>query len=229
MEDNNDETSNSRKTSLSSLSFRPYIAFSGLIGAGKTTLANELGRQLSLPVYHEPVDENPYLEHFYKDMGKYSFPMQVFLLEERFKQHQQIVWACEGGISDRSLYEDEIFCRTLVKTGMMSELDHQTYKNLFKIMGNSMKHPTIIVHLDVTPEESYERIMERGRECEKTITIEYLRILHREYDIFLKELSKSSPVFRIKWDNFYDSEKVASAIISQIKNTDNIHYLAISE
>ena len=218
---------NSRKSSLDELNFKPYIAFSGLIGAGKTTLANELGKQLSLPVYHEPVDENPYLEDFYGDMKEFAFPMQVFLLNERYKQQKQIVWACEGGISDRSIYEDEIFCRTLVKAGMMSELDHQTYKNLFKIMSNMMKHPTIIVHLDVTPEESHQRIMERGRECEKTISIDYLRTLHREYDLFLGELSKSIPIVRIKWDNFHAPEKVASSIISHMKNSDNIHYLAI--
>ena len=68
-----------------------FIGISGLIGAGKTTLAEALAKELNLPVFYEPVTENAYLQDFYTDMKKYSFGMQVFLLNKRFKQQQQIV------------------------------------------------------------------------------------------------------------------------------------------
>lgn len=69
-----------------------FIGISGLIGAGKTTLAEALAAKLGLPVYYEPVIDNVYLSDFYNDMKKYAFPLQVYLLNKRFKQQQQIVW-----------------------------------------------------------------------------------------------------------------------------------------
>eukprot|EP00930_Biecheleria_cincta_P039945 TRINITY_DN27410_c0_g1_i1.p1 TRINITY_DN27410_c0_g1~~TRINITY_DN27410_c0_g1_i1.p1 ORF type:complete len:162 (+),score=21.83 TRINITY_DN27410_c0_g1_i1:50-487(+) len=66
-----------------------FIGISGLIGAGKSTLATALGKELGLPVYYEPVADNDYLADFYKDMHKYAFPMQIFLLNKRFRQQQQ--------------------------------------------------------------------------------------------------------------------------------------------
>ncbi len=82
-----------------------FIGISGLIGAGKTTLATELGKIMNLPVYFEPVIENEYLEDFYRDPKRYSFSLQIYLLNTRFRQHQQILWNGKGGIQDRTLYE----------------------------------------------------------------------------------------------------------------------------
>ena len=90
-----------------------FIGISGLIGAGKTTLARELGKVLNLPVYYEPVVENEYLEDFYRDMKRYSFSFQIYLLNCRFRQHQQVLWNGTGGIQDRTLYEDSIFAKVL--------------------------------------------------------------------------------------------------------------------
>ena len=69
-----------------------FIGISGLIGAGKTTLAEALAKELNLPVFYEPVTNNEYLKDFYTDMKRYAFPMQIYLLNKRFKQQQQIVW-----------------------------------------------------------------------------------------------------------------------------------------
>ncbi len=88
-----------------------YIAISGIIGAGKSTLAEALAKRLNLPVYHEPVVHNVYLEDFYKETKKYAFPMQVYLLNARFKQQQEIIWGGKGGVQDRSIYEDSIFAK----------------------------------------------------------------------------------------------------------------------
>ena len=75
-----------------------YIGISGMIGAGKSTLAAALGKELGLPVYYEPVVDNLYLADFYMDMSKYAFPMQIYLLNRRFKQQQQIIWEDKGGV-----------------------------------------------------------------------------------------------------------------------------------
>ena len=108
-----------------------FIGISGLIGAGKTTLAKALGKVLNLPVYYEPIIENEYLEDFYRDMKRYSFSFQIYLLNCRFRQHQQVLWNGTGGIQDRTLYEDSIFAKVLYEDGNMEEREYKTYLNLF--------------------------------------------------------------------------------------------------
>lgn len=90
-----------------------YISIAGLIGAGKTTLAKALAEVLGLPVHYEPVTDNVYLEDFYKDMKRYGFPLQIYLLNKRYRQQQQIVWEGRGGVQDRTIYEDAIFAKML--------------------------------------------------------------------------------------------------------------------
>ncbi len=153
-----------------------FIGISGLIGAGKTTLATALAKVLGLPVYYEPVIDNEYLEDYYRDMDKYAFPLQVYLLNRRFKQHQQIVWGGHGGVQDRLIYEDTVFAKMLCRQGHMDERDYRTYISLFSNMSSFMKKPNIIVHLDVSPEESLRRIHMRSRGCESGIKLEFLQV-----------------------------------------------------
>jgi deoxyadenosine/deoxycytidine kinase len=155
-----------------------FIGISGLIGAGKTTLATALAKELNLPVYYEPVVDNVYLEDFYGDMAKYSFPMQIYLLNKRYKQQQQIIWNNTGGVQDRTIYEDSVFASMLYQSGQMEERDYATYRELFSSMSNFMRRPNLIVHLDLTPQESMRRINERNRGCESGISIEYLTALY---------------------------------------------------
>ena len=103
-----------------------FIGISGIIGAGKTTLAKALGEVMNLPVYYEPIVENEYLTDFYKDMKRYSFSFQIYLLNVRFRQHQQVLWNGTGGIQDRTLYEDSIFAKVLYEDGNMEEREYKT-------------------------------------------------------------------------------------------------------
>src|SRR3989338_5750881 len=88
-----------------------FIGIAGIIGAGKSTLARSLAQTMGLPVYYEPVNDHEYLADFYTDMKKYSFSMQVYLLNRRFQQHQQIIWQGRGGVQDRTIYEDSVFAK----------------------------------------------------------------------------------------------------------------------
>lgn len=199
-----------------------FIGISGLIGAGKTTLARELGKVLNLPVYYEPVVENEYLEDFYRDMKRYSFSFQIYLLNCRFRQHQQVLWNGTGGIQDRTLYEDSIFAKVLYEDGNMEEREYKTYLNLFRNMSNFMKKNTLIVHLDVKPEESLRRIKMRARGCETGITVDYLTKLYNAYEEFLKEISKVIPVIRVDYSKFKTAEEMAQIIKREYDNMHNI-------
>jgi len=189
-----------------------FIGIAGLIGAGKSTLATALGKHLDLPVYYEPVADNDYLEDFYRDTKRYAFQTQIYLLNRRFQQHQEIIWRGGGGVQDRTIYEDAVFAKTLVDLDLMEERDYQTYLDLFKHMSNFMCRPSVIVYLDVKPEVSLERIRMRSRDVESGITVEYLTALYEAYERFIEGISRSVPVIRVDWDRFRDAEEMAELI-----------------
>lgn len=196
-----------------------FIGISGLIGAGKSTLATTLANHLGLEAYYEPVEDNEYLADFYRDIERYSFAMQIYLLNKRFLQHQQIIWQGKGGVQDRTIYEDTVFARMLMKAGLMDQRDYATYVSLFENMSNFMCKPNVIIYLDVQPEISLNRINTRGRNIENNISVEYLKGLYEEYEIFIADISKVIPVIRVNWDQFRDVEEVAAAIEQEYLNS----------
>lgn len=205
-----------------------YISIGGIIGVGKSTLAKNLGSVLNIPVYYEEVGENPYLEDFYKDMKKYAFNLQIYVLKTRYNQQQLIGWNNKGGIQDRTIYEDLIFQKMLYKSGILSERDYNTCISLFKTLSRSMIRPNFIIYLDTSPEVAYYRIHElRKREMEKGITMEYLTKLKVEYDEFMQNISKIIPVISIKYDKFSDPQMLVNKIKEVYNNINNITYINV--
>lgn len=171
-----------------------------------------LSEKLGLPLFREPVETNPYLPLFYENMAAYAFPMQIFLLNERFRQQQQIIWQNKGAVQDRSIYEDGVFATMLHDAGLMSDLDYTTYKALFANISNFMKRPTLLVYLNVSPAEAWRRIRVRGRTCELGITLEYLEQLHAAYTRFIDEISLTVPVLRVDYETYRSWEEMAEGI-----------------
>ncbi|MGD1148782.1 MAG: deoxynucleoside kinase [Thermoanaerobaculaceae bacterium] len=196
---------------------RAFIGIAGIIGAGKTTLATALGEHLGLDVHYEPVADNEYLADFYRETKRYSFAMQIYLLNRRFQQHQEIIWRGRGGVQDRTIYEDAIFARTLRDMDLMDPRDYETYVNLFRNLSNFMCRPNVIIYLDVTPKNSLERIKQRDRGIESGITLEYLQRLYDNYEEFLHEISRLVPVLRVHWDEFKEVERLAKAVTREYK------------
>lgn len=189
-----------------------FIGIAGMIGAGKSTLATSLGQHLDIDVYYEPVDENEYLEDFYRDTKRYAFATQIYLLNKRFQQHQEIIWKGRSAVQDRTIYEDSIFAKMLADSGLMDERDYRTYVELFRHMSNFMCRPNLIVYLDVSPERSRERILSRGRGVESAISLDYLKALHTGYETFVADISRTTPVIRVDYDRFTTAEEMAEVI-----------------
>jgi deoxyadenosine kinase len=189
-----------------------FIGIAGMIGAGKSTLARALGEHLSLPVYYEPVQDNAYLADFYRDTKRYSFATQIYLLNRRFQQHQEIIWRGGGGVQDRTIYEDAVFAKMLVQLDLMDQRDYENYLSLFRHMSNFMCRPNLIVYLDVKPERSMERIKMRSRDVETGISLDYLEALYKGYDDFVTDISRTIPVVRVDYDRFHTAEQMAVAI-----------------
>jgi deoxyadenosine kinase len=189
-----------------------FIGIAGMIGAGKSTLATALGKLLNIDCYYEPVADNEYLADFYRDTARYSFAMQVYLLNRRFQQHQEIIWRGRSAVQDRTIYEDSIFAKMLADTGLMDRRDYETYVQLFRNMSNFMCKPSVIVYLDVSPEASAARIAARSRDVESGISVDYLRALHNGYQEFVASISKVIPVIRVDYERFATAEAMAEVI-----------------
>lgn len=189
-----------------------FIGIAGMIGAGKSTLAAALGQHLGIDTYYEPVADNEYLADFYRDTARYSFAMQVYLLNRRFQQHQEIIWRGRSAVQDRTIYEDSIFAKMLARTGLMDERDYATYVSLFRNMSNFMCKPSVIVFLDVSPRASAERIRMRSRDVEAKIELGYLEALHAGYQEFVESISRVIPVIRVDYERFATAEEMAEVI-----------------
>ncbi len=189
-----------------------FIVVSGIIGVGKTTLTTELGNRLKLQKIYEPVKENPYLDKFYEEPKKYGFAMQMFLLNRRFRAHSHIVWGNDDIIQDRSIYEDPIFAKMLADDGLIEPLDFQTYSETFANMLNFLRRPDLVIFLDCEVKTAHERIRERGRECEKGITLEYLESLKKGYESWIDSINGAIPVIRLDWNKFQNTDSVVEKI-----------------
>ena len=192
------------------------IGISGIIGVGKSTLSKTLGEELGFNIIKEPVETNEYLDNFYKNMSKYSFPMQVYLLNHRFKQHQQMVWSDNSSVQDRTIYEDVIFAKMLRESNMMEELDFKTYIDLFNNMSNFLHRPDLILYLDVEPEEALRRVNKRSRGCESGLSVDYLYDLKKGYEDWLDDIKDRIPVIRLDWNTYQDPKKIANIIRDKI-------------
>src|SRR5262245_49638542 len=189
-----------------------FIGIAGMIGAGKSTLATALGQHLNIDCYYEPVADNEYLADFYRDTARYSFATQVYLLNRRFQQHQEIIWRGKSAVQDRTIYEDSIFAKMLANTGLMDQRDYRTYVDLFRNMSNFMCKPSVIIFLDVSPEGSAERIRMRSRDIEAKIELGYLQALYEGYQEFIAGISKVIPVIRVDYARFATAEEMAEVI-----------------
>ena len=189
-----------------------FISIAGIIGAGKSTLAQQLAQTFGLPIYYEPVLENAYLADFYRDMSRYAFSMQIHLLTRRFEQHQQILWSGKGGVQDRTIYEDGIFASLLHSRGHIHSRDYETYLTLSRQMYRFMAAPDLIVYLDVSAEEALRRVRARERDCESGMSLDYLIALRDGYERFIRDIAKTVPVLRVDWSTYQDVDRVAQRI-----------------
>lgn len=163
-----------------------FIAVAGNIGAGKTTLTKMLSERFSWRPHFESVADNPYLEDFYSDMERWSFPLQIYFLNNRFKAHQAITSGEESAIQDRSIYEDaNIFARNLNKQGQMQTRDYQNYLDLYSEMVKYLDPPDILIYLRKSLPMLRKQITLRGRDYEANIPDEYLASLNGYYDDWL--------------------------------------------
>lgn len=160
-----------------------FIVIAGNIGSGKTTLSKMLAQHFNWSAHFESVDDNPYLQDFYSDMPRWSFPLQVHFLTHRYQTHRAITSSSASSVQDRSIYEDaNIFARSLYEQDKMDKRDYENYLKLFRTMTEELKPPTLLVYLRRSVPLLKERIRLRGRDYEKNIPDSYLEKLNFYYE-----------------------------------------------
>jgi deoxyadenosine/deoxycytidine kinase len=160
-----------------------HIAIAGNIGAGKTTLCEKLGKHYGWTVHYESTDNNPYLSDFYVDMKRWSFNLQIYFLNNRYRQIVDIHHGDVTVIQDRTIYEDaNIFAPNLHQMGLMATRDFNNYFDLFQLMTAQIKAPDLLIYLKADISTLVSHIQSRGRDYEGSMSLDYLKSLNDRYD-----------------------------------------------
>ncbi len=163
-----------------------HVAIAGNIGAGKTTLCTQLGKNFGWDVHYESTDNNPYLSDFYNDMKRWSFNLQIYFLNNRYRQILDIHKGDVTVIQDRTIYEDaNIFAPNLHDMGLMTTRDFDNYTDLFNLMTSQISPPDLLIYLKADISTLVSHIQSRGRDYEGSISIDYLKRLNERYDAWI--------------------------------------------
>ncbi len=191
-----------------------HIAIVGNIGAGKTTLTRLLSKHMGYEPQFEAVEHNPYLEDFYNDMKRWSFNLQIFFLNSRFRHMLELQKEQRNIIQDRTIYEDAyIFAENLHDMGLMTARDFQNYSNIFESVLEFIQPPDLLIYLRASVPTLVDNIQLRGRDYEAGIRLDYLSKLNDKYE---------------KWISSYDGGKLLVLDKDKLdfeNNTDDLSYV----
>ena len=195
-----------------------HIAIAGNIGAGKTTLTELLAKHYKWEPQYEDVVQNPYLDDFYAEMERWSFNLQVYFLNSRFRQIIDIQQSRNSVIQDRTIYEDaHIFAPNLHAMGLMTHRDFQNYSSLFQLMESLVKGPDLLIYLRSSIPNLVNHIHKRGRAYENSISIEYLSRLNERYEAWIQNYEKKNMItLEVDNLNFVDKPEDFQLVVGTI-------------
>ena len=195
-----------------------HVAIAGNIGAGKTTLTQLLAKHYKWEAQLEDVVDNPYLDDFYNQMERWSFNLQVYFLNSRFRQVLKIRESGKNIIQDRTIYEDaNIFAPNLHAMGLMTNRDFKNYSSLFGLMESLVQSPDLIIYLRSSIPNLVSQIHKRGRDYENSISIDYLSRLNERYEAWILGYTKGRLLIIDVDDlDFVEKEEDLGFIINKI-------------
>ncbi len=200
-----------------------HIAIAGNIGSGKTTLSELLSKHFNWETHYEDVEQNPYLNDFYDDMQRWSFNLQIYYLNSRFTQIQEIKESDKNVIQDRTIYEDAfIFAPNLHSMGLMTTSDFENYFSLFNLMDSFVSPPDLLIYLRASVPTLVNHIQKRGRDYEESIRLDYLKRLNERYEAWISTYDKGKLlIIDIDNNSFHEDQEDLGKIINAIEGEIN--------
>ncbi|MBU5316434.1 deoxynucleoside kinase [Clostridium bornimense] len=194
------------------------IVVDGVVGVGKTTLMNILVKEFGYTAFLEPVVDNPILDKFYYDRKRYSFPLQIFFLNNRFRYIKEAS-LIDKAVLDRSIYGDLIFAKLLVENDEMDEEEYNIYLDLFENMVEHLSPPKLMIYLETSVDDAIKKINKRGRDYEQVVEKDYWLRLNKQYTEYFKDYS-ISPLLKINVDSldFENNPKDREYVLGLIKD-----------
>jgi deoxyguanosine kinase len=166
-----------------------YIAIEGVIGAGKTTLAQKLAKKLESKLILEEFETNPFLEKFYDDRNRYAFQTQMFFLINRFKQQQKLN---QDDLFSNFIVSDYIFEKDQIFAYLnLSKEELKLYEGIFPLLQRDLRKPDLIVFLQSSVDRLIANIRKRSRKIEKNLSRSYIRELSEAYNNFFFKYNES--------------------------------------
>ena len=194
-----------------------HIAVAGTIGSGKTTLTGMLAKHFGWEPMYESVEHNPYLASFYEDMQRWSFNIQVYFLNSRFRQVIELRKKKKDVIQDRTIYEDAyIFAPNLHDMQLMPTRDFENYTSLFELMAQFIEYPDLLIYLKADIPTLVAQINKRGREYENTIRIDYLQHLNEKYEKWISNYPGKLLVIDVNTIKFAERAEDFGIVIEKI-------------
>jgi deoxyadenosine/deoxycytidine kinase len=195
-----------------------HIAVAGNIGAGKTTLTGLLSKYYKWEAHYEAADDNPYLNDFYEEMQRWSFNLQVYFLNSRFRQVMEIKNGKKSVIQDRTIFEDaHIFAPNLHAMGLMTTRDFENYQSLFELMNEFVGPPDLLIYLRASIPTLVNQIQKRGRAYEETIRLDYLKRLNERYEAWIDKYDDGKLlIIEVDNNNFSEDPEDLGKIINRI-------------
>ncbi len=176
-----------------------YIAVAGNMGVGKTSFVEFLTQEYGFEPVYEPYTDNPWLDDFYADMGRWAYPSQLWFLTNKFRLHLDLNQNSGTVVQDRSIYEDaEIFATNLYRQRHMAEREYRTYMDLYAGMKRTLQPPDLMIYLRCSVRAIRRRIQKRGRPSELAIPTVYLQGLNRLYEEWMDGYDLSP---KVVWDS----------------------------
>jgi deoxyadenosine/deoxycytidine kinase len=197
-----------------------HIAVAGNIGSGKTTLTKLLSKHYNWIAEFGDIDDNPYLISFYEDMQRWSFNLQVFFLNARFRQVIELRKRKKPVIQDRTIYEDAyIFAPNLHEMGLMATRDFNNYISLFHLVNSFIQPPDLLIYLRASTSTLVNQIQKRGRKYENSIRLDYLQSLNDRYEIWANAYDQGKIlIIDVDTCQFFENKEDFGKIIEQVNS-----------
>ena len=192
-----------------------YVAVEGVIGVGKTSFAQMLADRITAELIREEVFENPFLVDFYKNRKRYALSCQLFFLISRYQQQQQLMVRdlfAQRIVSDYMFAKDSIFASI-----NLSERELALYNRIAPLLAREIPRPDLVIYLQASTPVLLDRIRNRNYSFEKSIDLDYLKLLNNAYDYYFFHYTET-PLLVVKTDeiDFVNNHEHLDDLIDQI-------------